>query len=100
MVYYSIDGKVINNYSYPDYNKTKYVNWNSKNASIKKPVLYNKKEECCGCFSCYSICAKKAIIMEEDLEGFVYPVVDLSKCIGCCNCEKYCPIEKLIECPI
>lgn len=33
------------------------------------PVLYNRKEECCGCTACYAICLKDAISMVEDEEG-------------------------------
>ena len=35
------------------------------------PVLYKRKEECCGCTACYAICPKEAISMVEDEEGFV-----------------------------
>lgn len=34
------------------------------------PVLYKRKEECCGCTACYAICPKEAISMVEDEEGF------------------------------
>ena len=37
------------------------------------PVLYNRKEECCGCTACCAICPKEAISMVEDEEGFEYP---------------------------
>ena len=40
------------------------------------PVLYKRKEECCGCTACYAICPKEAIYMEEDEEGFEYPKID------------------------
>lgn len=40
----------------------------------KEPVLYEKKEECCGCTACYAICPKEAISMIEDEEGFEYPL--------------------------
>lgn len=32
------------------------------------PVLYKRKEECCGCTACYAICPKEAISMVEDKE--------------------------------
>ena len=38
--------------------------------------LYDKKENCCGCFACYSICSQKAIQMQPDEEGFLYPIID------------------------
>ena len=30
------------------------------------PILYKRKEECCGCTACYAICPKEAISMVED----------------------------------
>lgn len=42
------------------------------------PVLYKRKEECCGCTACYAICPKEAISMIEDEEGFEYPQIDES----------------------
>ncbi len=59
----------------------------------KKPVLFEKKEDCCGCSACFSICPKGAILMQEDVEGFDYPIIDFDKCIGCLMCEKVCPIK-------
>ena len=47
------------------------------------PVLYSRKEECCGCTACYAICPKEAISMVEDEEGFEYPQIDESKCVRC-----------------
>ena len=58
------------------------------------PILYEKKEDCCGCTACYAICCKDAIIMETDEEGFDYPKVDSEKCVRCYMCMKVCPIKK------
>ena len=74
---------------------------NTKVKSMKElPVLYKRKEECCGCTACYSICPKAAISMVEDGEGFEYPQIDESKCIFCYQCLKVCPfkIEKEAYC--
>ena len=30
--------------------------------------------------------------MEEDYEGFLYPKIELQKCINCRLCEKVCPV--------
>lgn len=51
------------------------------------------KQNCCGCSGCYSICPKKCIVMQSDEEGFLYPQVDMKRCIDCHLCDKVCPIE-------
>ena len=55
-------------------------------------IKIKEKNNCCGCYSCYNICPKKAIEMVEDEKGFKYPKVDKEKCIDCGLCEKVCPI--------
>ena len=57
------------------------------------PILYELKEECCGCTACYSICPREAIRMVEDDEGFQYPVIDKVRCIKCLRCVNVCPIK-------
>ena len=48
------------------------------------------KYECCGCTACEHICAKGAISMVQDSEGFSYPIIDKNLCIDCGLCEKVC----------
>ncbi len=55
-------------------------------------ILCNKNE-CTGCSACASICPKKAISLETDEKGFLYPKIDNNKCINCGMCSKMC--EKL-----
>ena len=57
------------------------------------PILFKRKEECCGCSACYAICPKKAISMPVDEEGFEYPLIDDKKCIRCYRCAEVCPIK-------
>ena len=81
------------------------------------PNLYTNRSDCCGCSACYAICPVRdflpnagkdsiglfnekyklphgAIYMEDDEEGFQYPVVDASLCIRCYKCINVCPIKK------
>ena len=50
------------------------------------------KEDCCGCSACVQICPRHCIEMKENLEGFLYPLVDSHSCIECHLCEKVCPV--------
>ena len=50
-----------------------------------------EKKECCGCTACMHVCPVKCIAMQEDEEGFLYPVIKEEKCIHCYKCEKVCP---------
>lgn len=71
-----------------------YKNLEKISKDKKPPILYETDDSCCGCYGCYSICPKKAITMEENKEGFKYPVVDIEKCIYCYSCLRVCPIKK------
>ncbi|MGR6836811.1 Coenzyme F420 hydrogenase/dehydrogenase, beta subunit C-terminal domain [Syntrophomonas erecta] len=56
---------------------------------------FESKSKCCGCRACESICPVGAISMHEDMEGFVYPHVNMQICIDCDLCEKVCPFINL-----
>ena len=60
---------------------------------MRVPVLYEIKEECCGCSACYAACPKNAISMVVDEDGFDYPHINEDKCIGCHICLKVCPFK-------
>lgn len=49
-----------------------------------------KPNECCGCTACYASCPVGAIEMQADFEGFLYPHIDMSKCIDCGKCLRVC----------
>lgn len=61
------------------------------------PILFEKKEDCCGCGACLNICPKHAISMQEDECGFVYPVIDEKKCIRCGLCKSVCAFQNVEE---
>ena len=48
------------------------------------------KDECCGCTACYASCSSKAIFMQPNEEGFLYPHIDENKCVRCGKCLKVC----------
>ncbi len=54
-------------------------------------IKISDKHFCCGCSACAQRCPKQCITMQEDLEGFLYPVVNQRQCINCGICEKVCP---------
>lgn len=54
------------------------------------PRLYENKENCCGCSTCFALCPVSAIEMVEDEEGFLYPSLNESKCIRCYKCLEVC----------
>lgn len=60
-------------------------------------IEIKEKGKCTGCSACASICPRQCIKMDEDLEGFDYPLVDSKSCINCHMCEKVCPVEKMPE---
>ena len=55
------------------------------------------KSECFGCEACQQICPKHAITMQEDEEGFRYPLIDESLCIRCNLCRRACPHAEMPE---
>jgi coenzyme F420-reducing hydrogenase beta subunit len=55
-------------------------------------VEFKKNEDCCGCSACIQRCPKQGITLEEDYEGFLYPVVNKDRCTNCGLCEEVCPV--------
>ncbi len=56
-------------------------------------ILHKEKSKCYGCRACEKVCSQKAITMEPDDEGFLYPVLNESLCINCGLCKKVCPYD-------
>lgn len=51
-------------------------------------------QKCTGCTACYSSCPKNAIIMKENMEGFLVPIINSEKCVECGICRNICPVNK------
>jgi len=60
----------------------------------KAIILYENKENCCGCSACYAVCPVSAISMNPDEEGFLYPEIDTGKCMKCGKCLTICAFKK------
>lgn len=56
-------------------------------------------QNCSSCGACSNVCARNAISMQLDGEGFYRPVVDAKKCLQCGSCEKVCPWTNAVENP-
>lgn len=55
-------------------------------------IRLEHKGDCCGCSACAQLCPTHAITMEEDNEGFLYPRVDVARCVDCGLCQRVCPV--------
>lgn len=53
------------------------------------PTL-EQPQKCSGCFACAAACARTAITVGTDAEGFAIPVVDETLCVECGACETAC----------
>lgn len=63
----------------------------------KNTGCYLEKQDkflCYGCSACEQSCPEKAILMQEDKEGFLYPYVDSKKCVKCGGCKEVCISQK------
>lgn len=57
------------------------------------------KEKCTGCASCINRCPLDCITMQSDEEGFLFPVIDESRCTRCGECKAICPVLRPPEKP-
>lgn len=60
-------------------------------------IRTDNPQKCCGCTACASICPRKAITMQPDAMGFLYPKVNEDLCTNCGLCEKVCSFNENYE---
>lgn len=60
-------------------------------SNFNYPILADRNN-CTACGGCFQVCTHQAIIMQPDEKGFLYPLVDSSKCVLCRMCERVCPV--------
>lgn len=64
----------------------------------KKNILnVVKRGECSGCMACINTCPIQAISIQQGKDSFLYPNVDMNKCVNCGVCEKNCPRNKTLN---
>ena len=56
-------------------------------------------QNCSSCAACANVCARNAVSMQLDAEGFYRPVIDVEKCVQCGACERACPWNKPVKNP-
>lgn len=68
----------------------------SAESNNNKTNSYKITNMCCGCGACASVCAKNAISIMKNEEGFEHYSIDTSKCAHCGQCKTVCPMTNII----
>lgn len=55
-------------------------------------IFNHEKRKCTGCGACVQVCSHKALNIQADEEGFLYPFLDEDKCVHCGLCDMRCPV--------
>ncbi len=77
--------------------KQQLLNAVEKYVKIQKKNLICDKKDCSGCYACASACPKQCITMEQNKEGFDYPIINYEQCINCKKCSDVCPVINKIK---
>lgn len=78
-----------------DYLKNALANAVNSSAA-KKELLFKIADMCCGCGACATVCAKGAISIFRNYEGFEHYSIDATKCVQCGQCKTVCPMTNIV----
>ena len=67
--------------------------------ALHRDYLRELVQDCIGCAACQNVCARDAIQLVDDTDGFLKPLIDEESCVGCRACERVCPIGKQKSAP-
>lgn len=67
------------------------------NSSVaQKDIPFKITDMCCGCGACATVCAKGAISIFRNDEGFEHYSIDTTKCVQCGQCKTVCPMTNIV----
>ena len=53
--------------------------------------------KCTACGACAVVCPKKCITVTANDRGFIYPIINIEKCVDCHACEGVCHLNRNVE---
>ena len=66
-----------------------------KTPTAQKALSFKITDMCCGCGACSAVCAKGAISIYKNDEGFEHYSIDTTKCVRCGQCKTVCPMTNI-----
>lgn len=67
-----------------------------KAPNAPQKLVFKITDMCCGCGACATVCAKGAISICKNDEGFEHYSIDATNCVQCGQCKTVCPMTNII----